>query len=211
MSATSLIDFDRTRGAAVCGTDEVGRGSLAGPIVAAGVLFDYEAIGEADLSVLRALDDSKRLSAERRSELFGEITRIARAVAVVSRSAAHIDRHGLHRTNLRCLAQSLECVATQGSISLSDGYMPLGYPGECEAVVKGDATSASIAAASIVAKVSRDRYMCTIASEHPEYGFDRHFGYSTPSHREAILQHGPSVVHRRSFASVAYEQIQFVA
>jgi ribonuclease HII len=94
---------------------------------------------------------------------------------------------------------------------LSDGYMPFGLDEPCEAVVKGDATSAAIAAASIVAKVSRDRYMRSIADTSPEFGFEQHVGYATPVHRDAIVEHGPTPIHRRSFASTAYEQFQLVA
>ncbi len=211
MAGSSLIEFDRTRGRRVAGTDEAGRGCLAGPIVAAGVAFDYEAISDQDLSVLSALNDSKKLSADRRIELFGEITRIAGAVAVISRSAAYIDNYGLHRTNLHCLGTSLDRVRTDETALLSDGYMPFGVDAPCEAVVKGDATSAAIAAASIIAKVSRDRYMQSIAERYPEYAFEKHVGYATPVHREAIMQHGPTPIHRQSFASAAYEQFQLVA
>lgn len=211
MAGTALIDFDRGRGTRVAGTDEAGRGCLAGPIVAAGVAFDYDSIGSDDLSVLESLNDSKKLSADRREELFGEITRIASAVAVISRSATYIDQFGLHRTNLHCLGTALDRVGRDGTVSLSDGYMPMGLNASCEAVVKGDATSAAIAAASIVAKVSRDRYMFSAAVRFPEYSFEKHVGYATPVHREAIIAHGPTEIHRRSFASTAYEQFQLVA
>lgn len=211
MARDSLIVFDRSRGPVVAGTDEAGRGCLAGPIVAAAVEFDYESISDYDLAVLASLNDSKKLSATRRNQLFGEITRIASSVAVISRSARYIDQFGLHRTNLHCLGTALDRVLSPGAVALSDGYMPFGLLTECEAVVKGDATSAAIAAASIVAKVSRDRYMHAAASEYPEYAFDQHVGYATPIHREAIAKHGPTPIHRMSFASAAYEQFQLVA
>lgn len=208
-----LIDFDRARGARVAGTDEAGRGCLAGPIVAAGVVFDYEAISKDDLSVLSALNDSKKLSAGRREELFGEITRIASAVALISRSAAYIDQFGLHRTNLHCLGTALERVrgVDEATALLSDGYMPFGVDAPCEAVVKGDSQSAAIAAASIIAKVSRDRFMRAAAERYPLYAFEQHVGYATPIHREAIAAHGPTPIHRMSFASTAYEQFQLAA
>jgi ribonuclease HII len=211
MASSSLLDFDRGRGTRVAGCDEAGRGCLAGPIVAAAVCFDYETVSEPDLSVLGSLNDSKKLSANRRVELFGEITRIATAVAVVSRSAAYIDQFGLHRTNLHCLGTGLARVDAPGTVLLSDGYMPFGLDRPAEAIVKGDATSAAIAAASIIAKVSRDRYMHRAAISFPEYGFDRHVGYATADHRAAIVRHGPTAIHRRSFASQAYEQFQLVA
>lgn len=100
---------------------------------------------------------------------------------------------------------------TPGTALLSDGYMPFGLGDPCEAVVKGDATSAAIAAASIIAKVSRDRYMNQVATAYPDYAFDKHVGYATPVHREAIIEFGPTPIHRRSFASTAYEQFQRVA
>ncbi len=206
-----LVEFDRARGKRVAGTDEAGRGCLAGPIVAAGVLFDYESISRRDLISLSAMNDSKKLSAARREVLFGDITRVATAVAVVVRSAAYIDEYGLHRTNLHCLGTALDRVAGAGDVMLSDGYMPFGLNEPCEAVVKGDATSAAIAAASIVAKVSRDRFMQRASTKYPQFGFDQHVGYATAAHREAIQAHGPTPLHRRSFASSAYEQFQLVA
>lgn len=206
-----MIDFDRTRGWSVAGTDECGRGCLAGPIVAAGVRFDYDTLSAADLEALTALNDSKKLSGKRRGELFSDICRIASAVSVVSRSAGYIDRYQLHKTNLHCLGTALALVERPGTFLLSDGYMPSGLDHPCEAVVKGDATSAAIAAASIVAKVSRDRFMQSIAATYPEYSFERHVGYATPIHRAAIVAHGPTPIHRMSFASDAYEQFQLVA
>ncbi|MGK2878208.1 MAG: ribonuclease HII [Solirubrobacterales bacterium] len=211
MASSALIEFDQVRGTRVAGADEAGRGCLAGPIVAAGVAFDYESISGEDLSTLAALNDSKKLSADRREQLFGEITRIASAVALISRSATYIDQMGLHRTNLHCLGSGLARVNAADTVLLSDGYMPFGLEDPCEAVVKGDATSAAIAAASIIAKVSRDRFMNQVAAEYPEYGFEQHVGYATPVHREAIVEFGPTPIHRRSFASTAYEQFQLVA
>lgn len=209
--SSKLIEFDRARGDRVAGADEAGRGCLAGPIVAAGVLFDYSAIDPAEIATLASLNDSKKLTASRREALFGQITRLASSVAVVVRSASYIDQYGLHRTNLHCLGTALDRVADEGDVLLSDGYMPFGLDQPCEAVVKGDATSAAIAAASIVAKVSRDRFMHHAAARFPEFGFDQHVGYATAAHREAIQLNGPTPLHRRSFASSAYEQFQLVA
>lgn len=211
MPATPLIDFDRTKGELVAGADEAGRGCLAGPIVAAGVCFDYAATDGTDLAVIAALNDSKRLTPQRREDLYGEITRIALAVAVVVRSAPYIDEFGLHRTNLHCLGTALSRVSPAGCVLLSDGYMPLGIENGCEAVVKGDSKSAAIAAASIVAKVSRDRFMRRAAIAHEGWGFEDHVGYATPAHHDAIIALGLTPLHRRSFASVAYEQLALVA
>jgi ribonuclease HII len=211
MAGSALLEFDRARGSRVAGADEAGRGCLAGPIVAAGVSFDYDSLSDADISTLAALNDSKKLAADRREELFCEITRIAACVALISRSATYIDQMGLHRTNLHCLGSALARVNSPGAILLSDGYMPFGLAEPCEAVVKGDATSAAIAAASIIAKVSRDRFMNQVAGTYPTYGFEQHVGYATPVHREAIIEFGPTPIHRRSFASTAYEQFELVA
>ncbi|MBI5309661.1 MAG: ribonuclease HII [Actinobacteria bacterium] len=208
---TPMLDFDRERAASVAGADEAGRGCLAGPIVAAGVRFDYESLSPADLDVLASMNDSKKLSAERREQLFGEITRIAGSVAVVVRSAPYIDSFGLHRTNLHCLGTALQRVATTDSALISDGYMPFGLDRECEAVVKGDARSTAVAAASIVAKVSRDRFMHRASVTYGGWGFEQHVGYATPTHHSAIRELGLTPLHRRSFASVAYEQIPLVA
>lgn len=211
MPETPLIDFDRSKGDLVAGTDEAGRGCLAGPIVAAGVCFDYTAFGDRELAVLAAFNDSKRLTPQRRENLYGEITRLARAVAVVVRSASYVDEFGLHRTNLHCLGTALTRVAPAGSVLLSDGYMPLDVDDRCEAVIKGDAKSAAIAAASIIAKVSRDRFMRRAAAVYPGWGFEGHVGYATPAHHDAIIRLGLTPLHRRSFASVAYEQLELVA
>jgi ribonuclease HII len=211
MGRTSLFEFDRTRGISVAGADEAGRGCLAGPIVAAGVRLDYDRLSDEDLEALSGVNDSKKLTAAKRESLFGEICRSASAVAVVVRSASYIDAYGLHRTNLHCLGTALTRVATPDAALISDGYMPFGVDQPCEAVVKGDATSAAIAAASIVAKVSRDRFMSLASRDYPAYGFDQHVGYATASHREAIIEFGPTPLHRRSFASTAYEQFELVA
>lgn len=211
MGGFSLIEFDRGRGTRVAGTDEAGRGCLAGPIVAAGVAFDYAHMSDAQLDELSALNDSKKLSAVRREELFCTVMRLASSVAVISRSATYIDQFGLHRTNLHCLGTALARVNAPGTTLLSDGYMPFGLDEPCEAVVKGDATSTAIAAASIIAKVSRDRFMGQAALDFPQFGFEQHVGYATPSHREAIIEFGPTPLHRRSFASTAYEQFELVA
>jgi ribonuclease HII len=211
MGRTSLFDFDRARGVSVAGADEAGRGCLAGPIVAAGVRFDYDRLGELDLEALAGVNDSKKLTAARREELFAKISRAASSVSVIVRSASYIDAYGLHRTNLHCLGTALTRVAAPETVLVSDGYMPFGLDRECEAVVKGDSASAAIAAASIVAKVSRDRFMCVAARDYPSYGFDQHVGYATASHRDAIIEFGPTPLHRRSFASTAYEQYELVA
>lgn len=196
----------------MAGADEAGRGCLAGPLAAAGVLLDLERIGPREVRALGLLDDSKQHDDEGRERLYDAVLAVAARVTVILRSAPAIDRAGLHRTNLAALHDALAAVAVPGAICLSDGFA-VGDVAGCEtrALVRGDATSAAIAAASIVAKVTRDRMMRRLARDYPQWGFDRHVGYSTPAHRAAIAEHGITPLHRRSFASVAYRQLSFDA
>ena len=204
-----LFAYDRALGHRfVAGADEAGRGCLAGPLVAAAVLFDYERIGLSDLRALTALNDSKQHTEEGREELYPIVLRVATKVSVVSRCPRGIDSRGLHRTNLDALRDALCRVARPGVFCLSDGF-PLGkdFPWPLRAVVDGDTKSAAIAAASIVAKVTRDRYMRRIDAQYPGWDFASHVGYSTPEHRAAIQRLGVSPLHRMSFQSAAYQQL----
>jgi ribonuclease HII len=205
-----LFAYDRRLGVRwVAGADEAGRGCLAGPLVAAAVLFDVEALDAGDRRALSRLNDSKQHSEEVREELFPVVLRTATRVHVVSRCARGIDARGLHRTNLAALRDALAAVARPGAVCLSDGFAvgPVAEGCEARAVVGGDATSAAIAAASIVAKVTRDRYMRRADALHPGWEFAAHVGYSTPEHRDAIARLGVSPLHRLSFASTAYQQL----
>jgi ribonuclease HII len=228
-SGKRLFAFDRRLGyRLVAGADEAGRGCLAGPLVAAAVLFDYEALTTRELRALGALNDSKQHTAETREELYPLVMRSAAKVAVVSRCVRGIDSRGLHKTNLAALRDAVrgvtadlpprEGVATplggrredgcSGEVlCLLDGFAVAEFEHPQRAIVDGDATSAAIAAASIVAKVSRDRFMRLADARHPEWSFAEHVGYSTPSHRDAILRHGVSPLHRMSFQSLAYQQL----
>jgi ribonuclease HII len=207
--AARLFKFDREFGVRfVAGADEAGRGSLAGPLVAAAVLIDYERLNMRDRRALGMLDDSKQRTADEREELYPVVVRAAARVAVTVRCVRGIDGRGLHVTNLAALARSLERVAVPGAVCLTDGFRVPRCAVEHQAVIDGDARSAAIAAASVIAKVTRDRYMHRIACEYPGFGFDGNVGYSTPEHRAAIVQLGPSALHRRSFASIAYSQLQ---
>jgi ribonuclease HII len=203
-----LFAFDRRLGVRwVAGADEAGRGCLAGPLVAAAVLFDLETLTTRELRALSRLNDSKQHSIEVREELFPIVLRTAAKVCVVSRCARGIDARGLHKTNLAALRDALLGVARPGCICLSDGF-PVGDIGfEQRAIVEGDATSAAIAAASIIAKVTRDRYMRRADEVHPGWEFAAHVGYSTPEHRAAIERIGVSPLHRLSFQSMAYQQL----
>ena len=207
-TARRLFAFDRDLGTRyVAGADEAGRGSLAGPLVAAAVLFDYERLGLREVRALTALNDSKQHDAEAREALYPIVLRAATRVAVVSRCVRGIDARGLHVTNLAALRDALIRVARPGCLCLSDGF-PVGDVGhEQRAVISGDARSAAIAAASIVAKVSRDRYMHRADALHPGWEFATHVGYATPEHRAAIMARGVSPLHRLSFQSAAYQQL----
>ena len=196
----------------MAGADEAGRGCLAGPLVAAAVLFDYETLTTRELRSLSALNDSKQHSHEAREELYPLVLRSASRVAVVSRCVRGIDARGLHKTNLAALRDALLTVTVSGGragelLCLVDGFSVAEFEHPQRAIVDGDATSAAIAAASIVAKVTRDRYMRTADAQHPGWAFAEHVGYSTPSHREAILRQGVSPLHRMSFQSLAYQQL----
>ena len=196
----------------MAGCDEAGRGSLAGPLVAAAVLMDLERLSLRDRRALGDLDDSKQRSEEQREAIYPIVLRAAARVAVTIRCVRGIDSRGLHVTNLNALGRSLERVWVPGAVCLVDGFS-LGQRCAVEhrAVVDGDAKSAVIAAASVVAKVTRDRYMHDIHDLYPNFGFAENVGYSTPEHREAIMRDGPSDLHRRSFASIAYSQLSFGA
>jgi ribonuclease HII len=204
-----LFAFDRGLGSRfVAGTDEAGRGCLAGPLVAAAVLLDYEGLSLADRRALGGLHDSKQMTEEKRLEMYPCVLRAATRVSVVVRSAAGIDRRGLHVTNIEALSVALERLnPPDEAICLSDGFSLKRCAVPHRAVIEGDGTSAAIAAASVVAKVTRDRYMRDAAAHHPGWGFEEHVGYSTPEHRAAIEEIGISPLHRRSFQSVAYSQL----
>jgi ribonuclease HII len=191
----------------VAGADEAGRGCLAGPLVAAAVLFDYGSLAPRAVRALGALNDSKQQTVAGREELYPLILRHAARVAVVSRCAPGIDDRGLHVTNHAALREALERVARPGVLCLSDGFPLRGLEFEQRAVVGGDAKSAAIAAASVIAKVTRDRYMRRADELHPGWEFAAHVGYATPEHRAAIERLGVSPLHRLSFQSTAYQQL----
>jgi ribonuclease HII len=172
------------------------------------VLIDYETLSLRDRRALSDLDDSKVRTPEEREELYPRVVRAATKVAVTVRCVPGIDARGLHVTNLAALARSLERVAVPGAACLTDGFPVPDCSVEHQAVIDGDARSAAIAAASVIAKVTRDRYMCRAHAVYPGFGFDGNVGYSTPDHRAAIIQHGPSTIHRRSFQSIAYSQLE---
>jgi ribonuclease HII len=212
--AAKLFKFDRQLGARfVAGADEAGRGSLAGPLVAAAVLIDYGALSMRDRRALGQLNDSKTRSEEEREELYPVIVRAAAHVAVTARCVRGIDARGLHNTNLDALAKTLERAAAAADpgdlVCLTDGFS---VGKRCAVahrpVIEGDARSAAIASASVIAKVTRDRYMRRAHSAYPGWDFDTNVGYSTPEHRAAIEANGICSLHRRSFQSIAYSQLE---
>ena len=186
----------RKRGALwVAGVDEAGRGPLAGPVVVAAVIFDGRRYP-------RGLDDSKQLSREEREALYPKILERG-IVAVAFASRERIDRMNILRASLWAMSRAVAALAQRPDHVLVDGNMlPPGLPCPAEAIVGGDGRSVSIAAASIVAKVTRDRLMARIGEAFPGYGFEQHMGYSTPEHFAALEAHGPCTHHRRSFAPV---------
>ncbi|MCO5092357.1 ribonuclease HII [Bosea sp. (in: a-proteobacteria)] len=179
----------------LAGIDEAGRGPLAGPVVAAAVILDPE-------RVPAGLDDSKKLPAAIREELYGEIMERALAVSVASATAAEIDGVNIRQATLRAMCRAAAALPLAPLHVLVDGNDPPALACGCEAIIQGDGQIASIAAASIVAKVTRDRMMARLCRRYPAYGFSAHAGYATPQHRRAIAEHGPCPEHRYSFAPV---------
>jgi ribonuclease HII len=179
----------------VAGCDEAGRGPLAGPVVAAAVVLDPERIP-------RGLNDSKKLDAEEREKLYEKICASAQ-VSVAFGSIARIDRDNILHASLWALTRAVKALPVRPQMVFVDGNNRIDCGCECQAVVSGDALVSSIAAASIVAKVTRDRLMTRLGLAHPGYGFERHMGYSVPAHFEALARLGPSIYHRKSFAPVA--------
>jgi ribonuclease HII len=198
------FDLDLAGRVTVAGADEAGRGCLAGPLVAAAVSLDYAALDDADFAALDRLNDSKKVPKARRAALYEEILRRARQVVIVCCSPGTIDRDGLHRCNLASLARAVEGLAPEPGVTLIDGFALPACRRTHRAIVGGDGRSAAIAAASVVAKVTRDRLMLRLHATHPHYGFDRHVGYGTVAHHDAIVAHGVCEHHRLSFASAAY-------
>ena len=177
----------------VAGIDEAGRGPLAGPVAAAAVILD-------PLDIPRGLADSKQLDSRRREELFEEILLRAKAAAIGLASAAEIDRVNIRQATFLAMRRACAGLALRPAFALIDGRdVPPGLPCPARAIIKGDAISQSIAAASILAKVTRDRLMTRLAAHHPAYGFDAHMGYPTALHRDAVLGFGPTPFHRMSF------------
>lgn len=179
----------------LAGVDEVGRGPLAGPVVAAAVILDPQAVPD-------GLDDSKNLTPARRGELFALIAESALAIGVASATAPEIDAINIRQATLLAMRRAVAALALPPAFVLVDGNDPPTLACPAESVIGGDAQIASIAAASIVAKVTRDAMMARLCARYPAYGFSLHAGYGTPRHRAALQAHGPCPEHRCSFAPV---------
>jgi ribonuclease HII len=181
----------------IVGVDEVGRGPLAGPVTAAAVILDPR-------NVPAGLNDSKALAPELREAAFGAIMVRATAVGVGFATVEEIDGINIRQATFLAMRRALAALPVRPDYLVVDGKdLPAGWTGAGEAIIKGDASCASIAAASIVAKVIRDRMMTRQHRHDPRYGFDRHKGYATLDHREALQRFGPSPFHRRTFAPCA--------
>ncbi len=178
----------------VCGIDEAGRGPWAGPVVAAAVVLDPDCIPP-------GLNDSKRLTEAEREALFGPIIASAR-VGIGIADVDRIDRDNILQASLWAMAQAMEQIDGV-ALALVDGNRAPSLACKVQTIVEGDSRSLSIAAASIIAKVTRDRIMIGHDGTYPQYGFARHKGYGTAFHQEALTRHGPTPLHRKSFAPVA--------
>lgn len=179
----------------LAGVDEAGRGPLVGNVVAAAVILDSE-------QPIEGLADSKKLSAKRREQLAGQIRERAIAWSVVSIDAAEIDRINILQATLRAMKLSVEQLAVAPAQVFIDGNRCPEINVPATAIVKGDARVSAISAASILAKVERDAQMLALHASYPQYGFDKHKGYPTRAHFEALAEHGPCPEHRRSYAPV---------
>lgn len=184
------------RGGPVAGIDEAGRGPLAGPVVAAAVIFEKRRIP-------KGLNDSKQMTAEAREEAYFRIMERAVAVGVGEASVDEIDLVNIRQATHLAMARAVRALSQQPIFALVDGNDPPPLPCPCETIVDGDAKCVSIAAASIIAKVTRDRVMAALHSEFPGYGWITNKGYSTEEHLAALIRLGPCLHHRRSFAPVA--------
>ena len=183
----------------LCGVDEAGRGPLAGPVFATAVILPFGL-------EIPGLNDSKKLSPQKRDELFTVICEKAVSFGIASADEAEIDEINILQASMLAMRRAVETLAITPDLALVDGNRAPKLPCAVRTIVKGDAKSASIAAASILAKVSRDRVMLRFAEQYPEYEFERHKGYPTALHYEKLLQYGPCPIHRQSFLRKFYER-----
>ena len=176
----------------ICGVDEAGRGPLAGPVYAAAVILPRDA-------VIEGLNDSKKLAEKKREALFDVITERALTYGVASASVEEIEKLNILNATFLAMNRAIDKLDPIPELALIDGNRSTGIAMPSRCIVKGDSRCADIAAASILAKVSRDRYMLTLAEKYPQYHFEQHKGYGTKLHYEALREYGPSPEHRPSF------------
>ena len=194
----------------IAGVDEAGRGPLAGPVVAAAVVFEKDFLEAEATASLAGLDDSKKLPASRREFFHALLSACPHArIGVASASVAEIDALNILRATHLAMARALSQLDPLPGLALVDGLPVKGLPVPHRAIVGGDAASLSIAAASVMAKVVRDRLMVELAAQYPGYGFERHKGYGTQAHLDALRRLGPCPAHRISFAPVAQLSLRF--
>ena len=192
------FNLERAAGGRVAGIDEAGRGPLAGPVIAAAVILDAETLPD----MLRdGIDDSKLLSKSRREELFAVLQSHAR-IGIGGASAAEIDRINILAATLRAMGRAVDDLGIVPDLALIDGNRTPELACPATAVVRGDRASLSIAAASIVAKVTRDRIMAALARRHPGFGWERNAGYGTAEHKQALTRLGVTPHHRKTFAPI---------
>lgn len=182
----------------IAGVDEAGRGPCAGPLVIAAVILHDPSAPE-----LAAVRDSKEISEKKREELFDVIMELAASVCVIRVSVQEIDERGVHAANLDGMRRAVKGLTIEPAYVLTDGYPIQGLAIPNVAVWKGDQVVTAISAASIIAKVTRDREMVELDKKYPQYGFAGHKGYITAAHTVALAEHGPCVEHRRSFSNIA--------
>jgi ribonuclease HII len=185
----------------IAGVDEVGRGALAGPVVAAAVILDLN-------NIPKGLNDSKKLSVRCREELAKEIKLTAIAISVAEVSSSEIDQINIHQASLKAMTKAILGLKPEAKYLLIDGFSLKNLAIDQQAIIGGDALSVSIAAASIIAKVTRDKMMQSYDLEWPNYGFARHVGYGTAAHLANLRKYGPSSIHRRTFKGVLSENTQ---
>ena len=198
MSENTMWEIEDSLGLhVICGVDEAGRGPLAGPVCAAAVILPEHL-------QIPGLNDSKKLTDKKRRELFPVIQQQAIAYGIGLASEAEIDEINILQATFLAMRRALEQLTVRPEIALIDGNRETDFGLPVKTVVKGDSLSANIAAASILAKVTRDNIMVELAQQYPEYGFEIHKGYGTKAHYEALRTYGPSPIHRRSFLKKFY-------
>ncbi len=176
----------------ICGVDEAGRGPVAGPVFAAAVILPFGV-------VIEGLNDSKKVSPKKRDYLYDEIRKKAVAFCIASASEKEIDEINILNATLLAMKRAISGLRIKADIALIDGNKAPNLDIETKTIIKGDSLSASIAAASILAKVERDRLMINLGKDYPEYGFDKHKGYGTKLHKSMLLKYGPCDIHRQTF------------